>query len=442
MRLASCLVLAASLAPAQIPPDRHNLPSGSPAGSKAATNSSSAPQQGSGQQGSGQQGSGQQGSASGGFTIAARSGNVGQALNASFSSGPSAKAAFRTAIRQVSAYFDRPPQLLSGAGDAADTQIQATFKASFNNTPVAALMQVSTNNGRASAMLFFDRQDLLRQSLPAMAKQVEANAPKAAGGGPAQLTRTPLPDKSGFIGLAPGWRIATAYKGEVQATGPNGEALMLGASQHVFPRGNYPKVINGPYLQPWPALQAYEDAIFDHALSQGRGSIRMLEQAPVQARQGQQSAYISFEITVNGKASRGLANVLTSPFNDDLRSWFFYMSIVVGPAAQWTQSLPTMWEMWKSWTVNQEVYRERMESAIKSMHEITQIILDTNAARSHAFDNHNYGWTETFRGVTMIEDTITKERAEVDTNYAQKLVEEANAQGYKWRIVPVDQLIP
>ena len=134
--------------------------------------------------------------------------------------------------------------------------------------------------------------------------------------------------------------------------------------------------------------------------------------------------------------------MLTSPFNDDLRSWFFYMSIVVAPAAQWTQSLPTMWEMWKSWTVNQEVYRERMESAIKSMHEITQIILDTNAARSHAFDNHNYGWTETFRGVTMIEDTLTRTRVEVDTNYAQKFVEEANAQGYKWRIVPVDQLIP
>ena len=101
-----------------------------------------------------------------------------------------------------------------------------------------------------------------------------------------------------------------------------------------------------------------------------------------------------------------------------------------------------MWDMWKSWSVNQAVFKERMDSVLKSMREINGLIQAANADRQHAFDNHNFGWDETFRGVTMIENTQTKGRIEVDTNYAQQLVDEANSRGYPWRIVPVNELLP
>lgn len=255
--------------------------------------------------------------------------------------------------------------------------------------------------------------------------------------------RTALPDKSGFIGLAPGWKIIGAYKGTVDAQGPSGEALSLSGYQQVFPRGNYPKHINGAYLPPWPALQAYEDALFNHAIRQGRASIRLLEQAPIQSKPGQQAAYISFEVsTPDGKKYRGLASVLTSPFHDDLGSWFFYLSIVLAPSNRFPQVFPVLWEMWKSWSVNQEVFRERAESVLKNMREINRMIQETNAYRQHVFDNTNFGWDETIRGVTMIEDMETRERTEIDTNYAQKIVDEANSHGYQWRIVPIGELVP
>ncbi|HXP85018.1 MAG TPA: hypothetical protein VN841_09875 [Bryobacteraceae bacterium] len=430
MRFVVCTALGAVLAAAQIQPDRHDLPGASRPGG---TSSGGAAQQPGG------------GRVPAGFNVAARSGNIGQALTASFAAGPSAKAAFKAALRQASGYFDRAPALLSGAADAADTQVQVSFRASFNNTPIAGLLQVTTANGKASAMLFFDRQDQLRQSLPVMAKQVAATAPKAPGGGAPerpQIVRTPLSDNSGFIGLAPGWKITGAYKGTVDAQGPNGEFLSLGGYQQVFPRGNYPKMINGPYLQPWPAFMAYEDALLDHKLRQGQGSIRLIEQAPTQGSPGQQAAYLSYEVAVAGQKYRGLAMVITAPLHDDLGSWFFYLSLVGAPSDRYAQALPTLLEMWKSWSVNQSVFRERMESALKSMRETTRLIQEANAYRQHVFDNTNFAWDETIRGVTMIEDTVTRERGEVDTNYAQGVVDEANRQGYQWRIVPIGELVP
>jgi hypothetical protein len=424
MRLAILMVVAAALAPAQIRPDRHDLPGASKSGGAAQPGGGRVPA---------------------GFNVAARSGNIGQALTASFGAGPSARAAFRSVLRQASGYFDGAPSLLSGAGDAADTQVQASFRASFNNTPITGLLQVTTTNGRASAMLFFDRPDLLRQSLPAMAKQVAANAPKSPGGGVPerpQLVRTTLPDNSGVISLAPGWKITGAYKGTVDATGPNGEILSLGGYQQVFPRGNYPKMINGPYLAPWPAMMAFEDAILDHALRQGKGSIQLIEQTPAQAPAGQQAAYISFDVTANGAKYRVLAMALTAPLHDDLGSWFFYDSLVGAPSDKYAQALPALVEMWKSWSVNPAVYRERMDAALKSMRETFKIMQEANAYRQHVYDNTNYAWDETIRGVTMIEDTVTRERAEVDTNYARKIVDEANRQGYQWREVPIGELVP
>lgn len=445
--LLSALAIAA-LASGQIRPDNHQIPGTltpgpSPSGSGGVN-----------QNGSQSGGRAPANLTSAGFTSVARSGAMGQALTASFSigssaAGSSAKAAFRTAFEQASASFDKTPALQSAAADRADQQVQGFFRASLKNTPIRGLLIVSTANGRASALLLLDREDQFASSLPALAKQVRDNAPRVPGSGPGgapvrpQLVQTRLTDGSGSIGLAPGWRITGAYKGTVDAQGPNESIVSLGGYQHVFPRGNYPKKINGPYLQPWPAWQAYVDAINDHAIRNGRASIRLIEQVPTQAKPGQESAYIAYEVvTADGKRRRGLASVITSPFHDDLGSWFFYASFVGGLAERFPEDFPTMWEMWKSWSVNQAVFKERMDSVLKSMREINGLIQAANADRQHAFDNHDFGWDETFRGVTMIENTQTKGRIEVDTNYAQQLVEEANSRGYPWRIVPVNELLP
>jgi hypothetical protein len=133
--------------------------------------------------------------------------------------------------------------------------------------------------------------------------------------------------------------------------------------------------------------------------------------------------------------------VATARLPSDIGAWFFYCSYAGAPAEIFGRELPTMIAMWKSWGVSQAVFRERMDSVIRSMHEINKMIQETNDYRRKTFDNANYGWDETFRGVTMIENISSKERWEVNTDNAQWWVDELNKQGYDFRIVPNNELV-
>lgn len=95
-RLALTGALAAVLVQAQIQSSYHDLPGVSKSGGTPPS-------------GAGAARASQPGKAPQGFSVAARSGNTGQALTASIASGTSAKAAFRAAMRQISTYFDRSP---------------------------------------------------------------------------------------------------------------------------------------------------------------------------------------------------------------------------------------------------------------------------------------------------------------------------------------------
>ena len=369
-----------------------------------------------------------------GFNVTARSG-TGQAITAALNGQRSARAAFLGAMRGISPYFDKRPVLVSAVGDPKDQQLQAFFRASYQGAPVRGLAVVTTQ----SAAIFFDRDAQFPRSLPVLAKQASAAMPKAQGAGPAavpQLTRTPLPDGSGSIGLAPGWRIGDSYKGALDAAGPDGELLSLGIANQILP--SMPG--RGPFRPPWPAFQMYVNFTNKGALANGQMSLRLIEQLPQPYPNGQ-SAWLAFEATSAGKTRRGLAWVAVARLPSDIGAWFFYFSLASAPREIFGRQLPTMVAMWKSWGVNQEVFRERMDAAIQAMHDTVRLMQEANDYRSKTFDNANYGWTETFRGVTMIEEIGTRARWEVNTDNAQWWVEQLNTQGYSFRIVPTNELV-
>lgn len=378
-----------------------------------------------------------------GFSIAAKSGDVGQAI-AGPVSGVNSRAAFQAMLRQVSPYFDHAPGLQAAFADPKNMQIQALFKASYQGTPVRGLMIVTAQNGSGTGAILFDRENLFAKSVGALSKQMAAAAPKGtpAPAGPAQLTRTPLPDGSGFIGLPPGWRVLDSYKGALDVAGPDQQSMSLGIAHQVFRQGRPGgALIIGPYRPPWPAWQLFVDFANRGALSRGEMSMRLLEQSPEQSPAGQ-AEWLAYEASIRGAKRKGLAYVITKPFNDDIGTWFLYTSFIGAPAERWAQDLPTMWAIWKSWSINPSVFRECMDAALRSMRETTQIIQDMNRSRSHAFDNANYGWDECIRGVTMIEDIESHERAEVDTNHVDWWLEQFNRRGYNVRKVPLADLVP
>ena len=378
-----------------------------------------------------------------GFSVSARNGDSGRALTGSFTAGRSARGAFGAALRRVSPYFDRAPVIVSAVGDVQDQQVQAFFRGVYQGAPVRGLMVVTAQNGTGRAAVLFDRENLFARSLPVLAKSMAASMPRPQGGAevrqsPVSLQRTQLSDGSGWISLAPGWRITGAFKGTVDAVGPNGETMSLGGYQQVV-NYRYPDHMFGPYRPPWPAFAHYVDTANKMALSSRRASIRLIEQTPDQF-QGGQAAWLAYELVFEGTPYRGIAWVATAPLADG--SWFFYCSYAGAPADRFPRELPTLVAMWKSWGVSQAVFRERMDAALRSMKETYRIMQEIHDNQSRTHDNVNYAWDQTIRGVTMIEHVTTGARGEVNTNDAQSIVDEMNRQGYHFRVVPINELVP
>jgi hypothetical protein len=263
-------------------------------------------------------------------------------------------------------------------------------------------------------------------------KPQQGSAPQAVA-----LQRTQLTDGSGWISLAPGWKIVGAFKGTVDAVGPNGEVMSLGGYQQVF-NYQYPNMMYGPYRAPWPAFDHSVDILNNRAISRGQASIRLIEQAQDQYPGGQ-AAWLAYELVLGGRQHRGLAWVATAPLADG--SWFYYCSYAGAPAERYAAELPTLVAMWKSWGVSQAVLRERMDAALKSMQETYRIMQDIHDNQTRTYANTNYAWDKTIRGVTMIEDLTNRARGEVNTNDAQWIVDEMSRQGNNFRIVPIGDLV-
>jgi hypothetical protein len=199
-------------------------------------------------------------------------------------------------------------------------------------------------------------------------------------------------------------------------------------------------MMTGPYRPPASALGLFLDVSFGHALSRRQATYEVIEQAPTPSPTGAgQAAYILFKYSTQGKSQQGLAFVSTSQI--DNTQWLFYSSIVSSPAERFNQDLPTLWAIWKSWSVNPAVFRERMDAAMQSMRETSRIISESYANTQRTYDNVNAAWSQVIRGVTTVENVVTRARGDVDTNIVDRVVRDLNEQGYNYRVVPLPELV-
>ena len=278
---------------------------------------------------------------------------------------------------------------------------------------MTGFLMAAVSDGSARAGLVFDASEQVPRSFPVLMRALGAGAPPAAsaggtGGGiaqPQRLTPTGFPDGSGTIGLPAGWHIGSSFKGCVDVAGPQGQQVVLGYFQQVMtswmgPPPPIPGFIMGPYRDPVAALQTYIDALSRGALRRREATFRLIEQSPVQSQNGR-AAYITYEVQMSGKSAIGLGMVSTAPI--DATTWVYYMSNIAAPRERFSQDFPTMWAMWKSWSVNPAVFRERMDAALQSMRETHRLIQETNANTQRTYDRVNHAWDQTIRGVTTIE---------------------------------------
>jgi hypothetical protein len=380
-----------------------------------------------------------------GLHLVGQSGPFGQALlSDEFAAPGSARALLPGVIRWVSGYFDRPLLLNGAIVDAQDQQVHAFFETVHRGQPVRGTLAVFSGGGRGSALLLFDRPDRFAQSSGPMLRQMMGGGGERAGRPAAPPRVEPLrqaafPDGSGSIGLPEGWVITDYRNATVEAYGQGGH-IVLGV-RYTVPINALPGFpgMHGPMLPPSQALMAWTDSNMRGALSRGEARMTIIEERPTPTQSGRAS-YVHYKNHSREFAREGLALVLCSPV--DYNDWQLYLSLVFADENRFPDLFPTMWAMWKSWSISPAVFRARMDEELANMHEINNIWKGASADAQRSASNRSYSAGQLLQGVSSIEQVETQERWDMNANSVQPILRALNQRGQNWQELPLQRINP
>jgi hypothetical protein len=358
----------------------------------------------------------------------------------------SAAAVLGGMLGMLRGYFDGPPVVSSAVGDPSDRGIMAFFDARLQGTPVRGVALVQLNDGGGGGVaIIFDRPADLGRSFAPMARQL--GGVQVPGSGPAArpvaLQQQTTPDGKAAIGVPPGWRITGWGNGAVDVAGPQGQLVDVGIYLPIFSAPTYggpvPGAIYLPFIaDPATAVRAVSEAQSRQAVAKGGAAvtdIEVLERVPTPPPTGAgQAAYLFARSRIGGRPHYHFALVNTAPI--DGRSWAYYYSTVGAPDTVFQRDFALMLQVWRSWSLNQRMLRDRMQDAADKMRQTGEILRSAARGQSEAFDRANKGFDYYIRGVEVLENTQSGRRATFDRDHADAVVK---ADPTKYRLVPPSQ---
>jgi hypothetical protein len=352
-------------------------------------------------------------------------GGTGTVLTTSLSGSNSASQMTQALLRGVQSYFDRAPRVLHAIGDQSDTQVQASFSAQLGGVPVLGLIGVSTSGGAARAVVLFDAQRAFPGSIARLVRAATSGTSGGGGSSDVALTRTPIPDGSGNIGLAAGWVIRHAYKGAIDVQGPvPGSGMSLGA------------VIPVPYTSSDPAQAMVMMTEQMSRAQRRRVQITIIDSRPMPWQQGGRASLLRYRTVTDGQTMDYFGLIGITPYQGN--QVFLYTSFIQAPPESFARIFPTALKSWGSWSINPSVLAQRMQQTAQTMRETGELLTGSGGGGQRAFDGVNAGWGQYIRGVATLEDP-SRSRSEVDQSFADNVVRSDPAH---FRIVPTSELVP
>jgi hypothetical protein len=343
-------------------------------------------------------------------------------------------------------YFDGAPTVSSAVGDPRDRGILAFFDARLQGTPVRGAVMIQLNDGGGGGVaVIFDRPADIGRSFKTMARQL-GSVPVPGGGQPQRpvaLQQQTTPDGKAAIGVPPGWRISGYGNGAVDVAGPQGQLVDVGIYLPIFSAPTYGGPIPGavylPFIaDPATAVRAVSEAQSRQALAKGGAGvtdIEVLERVPTPPPTGAgQAAYLFVRSRIGGRPHLHFALVNTAPI--DQRSWAYYYSTVAAPDGIFQRDFALMLNVWRSWSLNQQMLRDRMQDAANKMRQTGEILRSAARGQSEAFDRANKGFDYYIQGVEVLEHTPSGARGNFDRDFADAVVK---ADPTKFRLVPPSQ---
>jgi hypothetical protein len=338
------------------------------------------------------------------------------------------------------------PTVSSAVGDPRDRGIMAFFDARLQGSPVrgAVMVQLNDGGGGGGVAIIFDRPADIGRSFMPMARQL-ASAPIPGGQPqrPVALQQQTTPDGKAAIGVPPGWRISGCANGAVDVAGPQGQLVDVGIYLPIFSAPTYGGPIAGavylPFIaDPAAAVRAVSEAQSRQAVArggQGVTDIEVLERVSTPPPTGSgEAAYVFVRSRLGGRPHLHFALVNTTVI--DQRSWAYYYSTVAAPDGIFQRDFALMLNVWRSWSLNQQMLRDRMQDAANKMRQTGEILRSAARGQSEAFDRANKGFDYYIQGVEVLEHAPSGARGNFDRDFADAVVK---ADPTKYRLVPPSQ---
>jgi hypothetical protein len=343
-------------------------------------------------------------------------------------------------------YFDGAPAVSGAVGDPNDRGIMAFFDARLQGTPVRGVALVQLNDGGGGGVaIIFDRPADIGRSFPAMARQLRGVQVPGGGEGPrpATLQQQTTPDGKAAIGVPLGWRISGWGNGAVDVAGPQGQLVDVGIYLPIMVQPTFVGPVAGaiylPYIaDPAMAVRAVSEAQSRQAVARGGPAvtdIQVLERYNTPPPTGAgQAAYLFARSRIGGRPHLHFALVNTAPI--DGSSWAYYYSTVGAPDGVFQRDFALMLQVWRSWSLNQQMLRDRLQDAANKMRQTEEILRAASRGQSEAFDRANKGFSYYIRGVEVLEHGPSGQRGNFDRDFADAVVK---ADPTKFRLVPPSQ---
>jgi hypothetical protein len=257
------------------------------------------------------------------------------------------------------------------------------------------------------------------------------------------LQQQTTPDGKAAIGVPPGWRISGYGNGAVDVAGPQGQFVDVGIDLPIMVRPTFVGPVAGAIYLPFLADPVAAVPVVSQALSQqtaargGQGTthVEVLERYNTPPPLGAgQAAYILARSRVGGRPYYHFGLVNTAPI--DAGSWTYYYSTVAAPDGVFQRDFALMLSVWRSWSLNQQMLRDRLQDAAAKMRQTGEILRSAARGQSEAYDRANKGFSYYLRGVEVLEHTPSGRRGNFDRADADAVV---RADPTKYRLVPPSQ---
>jgi hypothetical protein len=345
-------------------------------------------------------------------------------------------------------YFDATPAVSAAVGDPADRGIMAFFDARLQGTPVRGAVIVQLNDGGGGGVAaIFDRPADIGRSFPAMARQLGGIQVPGGGAAPPRpavaLAPQTTPDGKAAIGVPPGWRITGWGNGAVDVAGPQGQLVDVGIYLPIMVQPTFVGPVAGaiylPYIaDPAAAVRPVSEALSRQAVARGgppTTDVQVLERYNTPPPMGAgQAAYVFARSRLGGRAYYHFALVNTAPI--DAGSWAYYYSTVAAPDGVFQRDFALMLSVWRSWSLNPQMLRDRLQDAAEKMRQTGEILRSAARGQSEAYDRANKGFSYYLRGVEVLEHAPSGRRGNFDRDFADAVVQ---ADPTKFRLVPPSQ---